>query len=91
MFLVSEIVLVDDASEHLHLQKKLEDYVSALPILVKIIRDLNIFLFTYSLFNIDISLYSGLLHKRDVYSILFIKITKHFVKIFILPNFLSAK
>ena len=51
LFLVSEIVLVDDASEHLHLQKKLEDYVSALPILVKIIRDLNIFLFTWGYYQ----------------------------------------
>ena len=61
MFLVSEIVLVDDASEHLHLQKKLEDYVSALPILVKIIRDLNIFLFTWG--------YYYWTHKRGICSL----------------------
>ena len=38
LYSVGEIVLVDDASEHQHLQKQLEDYVAKLPVQVKIIR-----------------------------------------------------
>jgi len=36
--LLTEIILVDDASEHTHLGTQLEEYVTGLPVLVKVLR-----------------------------------------------------